>query len=756
MHTPLLQAEGQNKFSTGKNVTVFLLVGALMWFLGFQMGERHDIRNVEVGIAENGTEPIAVNSSVNTLSEFQSLGIEIAVAENVDEEGIPQWVLDTIALGEHAMRQNGWTDDDFREVEVGLARPGRPKRIKKKKLDFIQRTCKKATGSARTGPKSKCQKLVDKGVKYFGKLIEINENVVCQKSTAGETCGGLFPIACQRTMSQWCSQISEDYHWSYTTYDLKHCRDTWESQNFAIASASVQTIMLFMSGGTLAAVRTFYRGAKSLSKGLKAAKGIQKLKFLYGMVKKAAIQAGKVFKKKLWKHLKTSSKSWFKANKEKVLEVLLLEASEAVAMQEARSEIDLEGLGMDLVEALDPTGIVEMARFLNSFKTCKELNPTVDEKLTDADMDELSGFMKDTCGVPALSGRSPTKDCPCPYDDIECNEALSAEAPRYKKILNYVCNNDPKKRVKAAKTWGECMEACDKDQSCVSFEFSFYEGKCYTSTSCTEEKAMPYSSTTGRWIDHGMNTCKCGGNVETWTGVSVDDCKDNCYNAEWCKSFEYDPVGRKCNGLRGVTVQKGGSCCRGWRLYTFSDCNERSIKEDGSDYRGCISVTKSGRTCQKWTENTPHEHKFFPKSIELAKRGIGKHNYCRNPDNEPNGAWCYTTDPEVRWEYCAVPFSAIALFVKGDCNEKTIEDDGSDYRGCVAQTKNGLTCQKWTVQKPQSHDRTPEKYSGHGLGNHNYCRNPDGEPDGAWCYTTDKNVRWEYCDVGATNGENHR
>ena len=30
-------------------------------------------------------------------------------------------------------------------------------------------------------------------------------------------------------------------------------------------------------------------------------------------------------------------------------------------------------------------------------------------------------------------------------------------------------------------------------------------------------------------------------------------------------------------------------------------------------------------------------------------------NYCRNPDNEPGGPWCYTTDPDKRWEYCDVP-----------------------------------------------------------------------------------------------------
>lgn len=34
-------------------------------------------------------------------------------------------------------------------------------------------------------------------------------------------------------------------------------------------------------------------------------------------------------------------------------------------------------------------------------------------------------------------------------------------------------------------------------------------------------------------------------------------------------------------------------------------------------------------------------------------RGLDN-NYCRNPDNE-RMPWCYTTDPETRWEYCRVP-----------------------------------------------------------------------------------------------------
>ena len=62
-------------------------------------------------------------------------------------------------------------------------------------------------------------------------------------------------------------------------------------------------------------------------------------------------------------------------------------------------------------------------------------------------------------------------------------------------------------------------------------------------------------------------------------------------------------------------------------------------------------------------------------------------------------------------------------------------------------TKSGRVCQKWTAKTPHKHDRTPENYPDAGLGDHNYCRNPDGEPF-AWCYTIDPERRFEKCDIG--------
>ena len=70
---------------------------------------------------------------------------------------------------------------------------------------------------------------------------------------------------------------------------------------------------------------------------------------------------------------------------------------------------------------------------------------------------------------------------------------------------------------------------------------------------------------------------------------------------------------------------------------------------------------------------------------------------------------------------------------------------GVGYRGCQDKTRSGKTCQRWTSQYPHRHGNTPAKKPGKGLGNHNYCRNPDNTSGGIWCYTNDRGKRWDYC-----------
>ena len=63
----------------------------------------------------------------------------------------------------------------------------------------------------------------------------------------------------------------------------------------------------------------------------------------------------------------------------------------------------------------------------------------------------------------------------------------------------------------------------------------------------------------------------------------------------------------------------------------------------GSDYEGKMARTVSGKRCQRWDKQTPHNH----------DQPALDHNYCRNPDSKDGGVWCYTEDPNTRWEYCS-------------------------------------------------------------------------------------------------------
>ena len=65
---------------------------------------------------------------------------------------------------------------------------------------------------------------------------------------------------------------------------------------------------------------------------------------------------------------------------------------------------------------------------------------------------------------------------------------------------------------------------------------------------------------------------------------------------------------------------------------------------------------------------------------------------------------------------------------------------GVDYSGRMNVTVSGRTCQVWAASQPHEHSYTD-------VGEHSYCRNPNGFALGVWCYTTDTDKRWDSCSV---------
>ncbi|XP_055369433.1 muscle, skeletal receptor tyrosine-protein kinase isoform X1 [Betta splendens] len=72
----------------------------------------------------------------------------------------------------------------------------------------------------------------------------------------------------------------------------------------------------------------------------------------------------------------------------------------------------------------------------------------------------------------------------------------------------------------------------------------------------------------------------------------------------------------------------------------------------GRFYQGSMNVTRSGIVCQPWSQQVPHQHRL---SVGVIPELKDSENHCRNPGGISDRPWCFTANPNIRWEYCAVP-----------------------------------------------------------------------------------------------------
>ena len=118
--------------------------------------------------------------------------------------------------------------------------------------------------------------------------------------------------------------------------------------------------------------------------------------------------------------------------------------------------------------------------------------------------------------------------------------------------------------------------------------------------------------------------------------------------------------------------------------FSWSDTVEYSATQDkcGSavllqaDYRGDLSVTVHGYTCQEW--------RFFG-GDNWPGHGLENNNHCRNPNKANDRAWCFVKDSSKLWDYCDVQ----------DCSP-------NEYSEIFASTVKPATATPSTVQPVSS------------------------------------------------------
>ncbi|XP_024408004.2 plasminogen [Desmodus rotundus] len=316
-----------------------------------------------------------------------------------------------------------------------------------------------------------------------------------------------------------------------------------------------------------------------------------------------------------------------------------------------------------------------------------------------------------------------------------------------------VTNN--KKNLKASST-ADCALKCETETEFVCRAFQYY-GK---GQQCVLVDENRNTAILARMRDVVLfekriflSECRTG-NGRNYRGL-VSKTKKGLTCQKWNDTSphvpKYSPTKNPSEGLEGNYCRNPDGDEKGPWCYTtdpatrfdyceITECEDECMHCSGENYKGKTAKTMSGLECQAWDSQTPHAHGYFPSKFPNKNLDM---NYCRNPDREPR-PWCFTMDPNKRWEFCDIPRCTTPPPPSGPTLQ-CLKGKGENYRGNVAVTASGHTCQHWNQQTPHKHNRTPENFPCKNL-EENYCRNPDGEL-APWCYTTNSEVRWEHCDI---------
>ncbi|XP_028905507.1 hepatocyte growth factor-like protein isoform X2 [Ornithorhynchus anatinus] len=215
----------------------------------------------------------------------------------------------------------------------------------------------------------------------------------------------------------------------------------------------------------------------------------------------------------------------------------------------------------------------------------------------------------------------------------------------------------------------------------------------------------------------------------TYPDKNLDD--NYCRNPDgserpWCYTTDREHPREFCHIPR----------CRARRWQPPEDTTLTCFRGKGEGYRGTANTTVSGIPCQRWDAQTPHRHHFLPEKYQCKDL---RENYCRNPDGS-EGPWCFTSRSSLHMGFC--------FQIKRCPDDVKVEDcypgNGAQYRGRVNKTRKGIICQRWADKTPHQPQFSPTT-APHAHLEGNFCRNPDDDSHGPWCYTTDPNTPFDYC-----------
>ncbi|CAG0903001.1 unnamed protein product [Darwinula stevensoni] len=196
---------------------------------------------------------------------------------------------------------------------------------------------------------------------------------------------------------------------------------------------------------------------------------------------------------------------------------------------------------------------------------------------------------------------------------------------------------------------------------------------------------------------------------------------------------------------------------------------ECKVTEMGGEYIGRKNVSLSGDQCKpwkEWIEGDGTYKRIFPDLEGMDEQ----HNFCRNPYGEFDVPFCYVWDTVI--EACDIPFCPEEKKVREGAEgtnypECLLSEKGKEYVGTMSVTETGKACLSWAEQAddmpwdfymrrhPDSdfsseytgYDKNYLFLNGDAKMHKNYCRNPGPHRKRPWCFISDVDIKWEYCDI---------
>ncbi|CAG0905074.1 unnamed protein product, partial [Darwinula stevensoni] len=238
-------------------------------------------------------------------------------------------------------------------------------------------------------------------------------------------------------------------------------------------------------------------------------------------------------------------------------------------------------------------------------------------------------------------------------------------------------------------------------------------------------------------------------------------------------------------------------------MCTRTEPQECKVTQQGGEYTGKKNVTHSGFPCLPWGNLQPIRDLKDPSvrfpDFDSLDEGF---NFCRNPNGDA-APWCfYMEGVSLAWEYCDVRFcegqgrSGKREGEKAVYPECRLSEKGKEYVGTKNETETGEPCLHWATEpygtpwdffscirnadcrrrgrntwgrrtRPRRESRrkasepygTPWDFFNRGVEyalhflnldptvNKSYCRNPGLYRERPWCFVSDPNIQWKYCDI---------